>query len=218
MELSERQISGSRDVLETGLQTILYSAKSRLAFAKSIWNTPLALEDFEPPRFEEFFRYYQEQCTTALCDIDDNTKSHRQIAQIANKLAEPNRDVTTLHSFDNSSLERDDNERYWISFAARVMTMVDVGGLRHGIRVGQIHRDWISGSLKAFMSKTFPISRELTEDVKLEKLFTARNLQRFASIQVIWTNNLADHLQLEDDDTTIKLFSHVSFLELHRNW
>lgn len=214
MELSGWQKATSKDVLESGLQTILYSARSRYAFAKSIWGTHLSLEDFEPPEFEEFFRYYQEQCTTALCDIDDDTKSHRQLAQIAQQLADPNTDFTTLHTLVS---ERKNNTRYWTLCAARIMTMVDIGELRHGIRVGQVHRDWTSGSLKAFMSKTFPISRELPDDVKLEKLFTARNLQRFASIQVIWTNNLADHLQIEDDDTTIKIFSHVSFLSLHRN-
>ncbi|KAH8787220.1 hypothetical protein BGZ57DRAFT_736592, partial [Hyaloscypha finlandica] len=55
------------------------------------------------------------------------------------------------------------------------------------------------------------------DHVKLERLFTARNIERLADIQVIWTSNLADHLQLEDDDTKVRLFSHTSFLELHRD-
>ncbi|KAF4629445.1 hypothetical protein G7Y89_g8703 [Cudoniella acicularis] len=96
------------------------------------------------------------------------------------------------------------------------MTMIDVGGLRHGIRLGQIHRVWNHGSLREFILSIFSQTKELPNEVKLEKLFNARNLQRFASIQIIWTNNLADHLQLEDDDTIMRIFSHASFLELHR--
>jgi hypothetical protein len=49
----------------------------------------------------------------------------------------------------------------------------------------------------------------LSDHVKLERLFTARNIERVADIQVIWTSNLADHLQLEDDDTKVRLFSHA---------
>lgn len=42
-------------------------------------------------------------------------------------------------------------------------------------------------------------------------MFTARNLERVAGIRVIWTSNLADHLHLEDDDTSVRIFYHVSF-------
>jgi hypothetical protein len=96
--------------------------------------------------------------------------------------------------------------------------MIDVGGLRDGIRLGQVSRDWTSGSLRDFIKSTFPCTSELSDHVKLERLFTARNIERVADIQVIWTSNLADHLQLEDDDTKVRLFSHASFLELHRHW
>jgi len=205
------------DILESSLLTILSSTRSRHEFAKSTWNTKLPLEELKNPHFEEFFRYYEDQCKTALYDIDDETKSHRDIAQIARGLADPNATGIYLEQAPHNS-NVDSNERYWMSFAARIMTMVDVGGLRHGIRPGQFHREWTSGSLKAFMESTFPKTRELPDDVKMEKLFNARNLQRFASIQIIWTNNLADHLQLEDDDTSIRLFSHVSFLKLHEEW
>lgn len=102
--------------------------------------------------------------------------------------------------------------------AVRVLTMVDVGGLRNGIKLGQVSRNWTSGSLRDFMKSTFPRTKELSDHVKLERLFTAQNIERVADIQVIWTSNLADHLQLEDDDTKVWLFSHTSFLELHREW
>jgi len=102
--------------------------------------------------------------------------------------------------------------------AVRVLTMIDVGGLRRSMKLGQVSRSWTHGSLKDFIDSTFPSTKELSDNVKLERLFTARNIEWIADIQVIWTSNLADHLQLEDDDTKVRIFSHATFLELHREW
>lgn len=96
--------------------------------------------------------------------------------------------------------------------------MIDVGALRHGLRLGQTPRMWVKGTLRDFVNSVFPPSTTLSDDLKLEKLFNARNLERVAGIQVVWTSNIADHLQLEDDDTSVRIFSHASFLELHRDW
>jgi hypothetical protein len=58
----------------------------------------------------------------------------------------------------------------------------------------------------------------LSSEIKLERVSNARNLERVAGIQVIWSSNIADHLQLEDDDTSVRLFLHASFLELDGDW
>ena len=54
-----------------------------------------------------------------------------------------------------------------------------------------------------------PISNDI---VKLPQSFTAAHLEKIAGIQVRWTDNLADHLLLRDDDTKVMLFHHVSLL------
>jgi hypothetical protein len=154
---------------------------------------------------------------TALWDLCDEIKTHRQIIEIARRIADPEVNMERMQPL-LSQTRSSDQERYWIFFAVRILTMIDVGELRKGLRLGQVPRTWDNGSLREFVKSTFPMDRELPDEIKLEKLFNARNLERVASIQVIWTNNLADHLQLQDDDQSVKLFSHVSFLELHRNW
>jgi hypothetical protein len=80
--------------------------------------------------------------------------------------------------------------------------------------LGQVSRNWMSGSLRDLTNSTFPSTKELSGYTKLERLFTNRNIEPVADIQVIWTSNLANHLQLEDDDTKVRLFSHTLFLEL----
>jgi hypothetical protein len=206
------RVIGNNTVLETSLGTLLLTAKSRHEFAKSLWQRSIPLENFQPPRFESYFRYYRDQCATALSDNHESAKSHRDILDIAQQLADQ------VPSSGGASLSgKDEEERYWIYFAVRILTMIDVGGLRQGLRLGQTPRIWTYGPLREFVSSVFP-PPVLSEDVKLEKIFNARNLERIAGIQVIWTSNIADHLQLEDDDSSVRLFSHASFLELHRDW
>ncbi|KAL8669840.1 MAG: hypothetical protein Q9168_005592 [Polycauliona sp. 1 TL-2023] len=63
------------------------------------------------------------------------------------------------------------------------------------------------------LNATFP-SPAFLDTVKLPQSFTASNLEKVGGIRVLWTNNLADHLLLRDDDTKIMLFHHVSALRL----
>jgi len=209
----------NEDILENDLQRLLQTPTSRLEFAKSLWNPQnrdsLNLENFQPPNFEGYFGYYQDQCVTWLCDRFFQSKTHRKLIDKARKIA--SLDAQQMQALLRPQ-EDNEEERSWMFLAVRVLTMVDVGGLRNGIKLGQVSRNWTSGSLRDFMKSTFPRTKELSDHVKLERLFTARNIERVADIQVIWTSNLADHLQLEDDDTKVRLFSHASFLELHREW
>ena len=173
----------------------------------------LTVENFHSPNFEGYFGYYKDQCITWSCDKFSQDKSHRQLIDKAREIAESDADelLPQLSSQNETELS-------WMFLAVRVLTMIDVGGLRNGIKLGQVSRNWTHGSLRDFIKSTFPNTQELSNNVKLERLFTARNIEWVADIQIIWTSNLADHLQLEDDDTKVRLFSHASFLELHRHW
>jgi hypothetical protein len=204
-ESLDPRVTGNNTVLETSLGTFLLTAKSRHEFAESLWQRSFMLESFQPPYFESYFRYYRDQFVTALSDNHENGKSHRDILDIARQLTD-----RASSSGGASLLCKDEEERYWIYFAVRVLTMIDVGGLRQGLRLGQTPRIWTYGPLREFVNSVFP-PPVLSEEVKLEKIFNARNLERVAGIQVIWTSNIADHLQLEDDDTSVRLFSHASF-------
>ena len=53
--------------------------------------------------------------------------------------------------------------------------------------------------------------------VKLDRIFTTRNLERIAGLQIIWTSNILDHLRLMVDDTRIAIYHHASCLEYHKN-
>jgi hypothetical protein len=75
----------------------------------------------------------------------------------------------------------------------------------------QLH--WTEGSIKDCIGKHFKVPENLTEKVKLEPAFTTLNLGRIAGLEIEWTANLGDHLRLKDDDKTVAIFHHASFLE-----
>jgi hypothetical protein len=190
---------------------------SGLEFARSLWEPrdglSLTPENFQPPKFEGYFGFYQDQCIAWLCDNSFQERTHRQLIEKAREAAKL--DDQQLFA---PLLSQNDTERSWMFLAVRVLTMIDVGGLRNDVKLGQVSRRWTNGSLRDFVKSTFPCSKELSDHLKLERLFTARNIERVADVREIWTSNLADHLQLEDDDTKVRLFFHASFLELHREW
>lgn len=72
------------------------------------------------------------------------------------------------------------------------------------------------GLSKGPVDKSFSHHYSSTDLVKLPQAFTAAHLEQIGGIKVIWTNNLADHLLLKDDDTKLMLFHQVSVLKLHK--
>lgn len=68
-----------------------------------------------------------------LCDTPSQAKSHREIVNIARMLSDPAMSATRVQPL----LSPDDpskNERTWIFLAVRIMTMIDVGTLQHGVQ------------------------------------------------------------------------------------
>ena len=200
----------TQNILLADLHISLSSPLVRCLFARAITGCATLEEDrFLPPNFEAYFGYYRAQCQEAICDGPDSSKSHQDIVELAQHLAK-------LLSTEPTVVSNHDDYVYWKNFTVRVLTMIDVGELRQGIKTGPSPRTWSAGSLNDFMKQTFE-PRVLSDNKRLEKLFNARNITRIAEINIRWTCNLADHLRLEDEDTAVQVFSHASFLELHQN-
>jgi hypothetical protein len=105
-----------------------------------------------------------------------------------------------------------------INLVARLVLMTKFGDLSHECSGGR-HVEWSHGTLLEFVHDYFSCPPALGhERIKLEKSFNALNLQRIAGIEIWWTDNLADHLRMMDDDRAIAVFRHASFLEyqLHK--
>jgi hypothetical protein len=100
-----------------------------------------------------------------------------------------------------------------LNLTARLMCMITIGTFQYGFS-GRPELEWTLGSLKGFIHGYFNGAIGVGhEKVKFEKIFNAKNLNRIAGIDIVWTDNLADHLRMMHDDTQVAVFSHASFLK-----
>ncbi|MCJ1411363.1 hypothetical protein MMC19_005451 [Ptychographa xylographoides] len=222
------------DELDRSIQYCPSSAETRLRIIEGLggrWLPPQG--PYEPQRFDAYFRYYSEQCRLAIQDSGPDTilLTHWDIIQSARIIrtepSKPRNQQACRNGIKRSLRARlpvaevdDEQLNNAINFVLRLLLMVDIGRLQYGISGAQLQPGvWNRGDLKAFVSETFPPLHSFGSQprVKLEKVFNGLNLKRFAGIQIIWTDNLADHLRMRDDDTRIAVFHHATFLEYQRN-
>lgn len=191
-----------------------------------LWNrdasSRLEKEEFDS---EAYLAYHKKQCCFALHDGGRHisVRTHRDILEIAedlkNGLPKENiRGRLSLKLADPKPANENELLDSSIDLSARLVSMMDIGVLRYGFS-GRRGLLWSQGSLKDLVHGYFNVPVLLDHDVKLEKMFNARNLGRTAGIHIVWTDNLADHLRMIDEgDKTVAIFHHASFLKCQQRY
>jgi len=105
-----------------------------------------------------------------------------------------------------------------IDFAARVWLMLNVGAPQPIFHPGRSNLSWDdSESLQSFVEASFPPSQPHKDGLQWMKSMNAVNLHQIGGFEIIWTDNLADHLLLNEDLETISIYHHISILQAHKN-
>jgi len=191
---------------------------------RTYFDDGINLEEF-PNVADSYFCYYKKlvESSTAY----SITKTHRDIANIVGLLKRLDATQNSTKAALRKRLpdgELEDSEEILensVSLAVRLLLMVSTGGfLTTGRSItvsGETKLNWKDGTIKDLLDTQMGAEAFMREDIKLEKIFNARNLERIAGIEVRWTSNLADHLRMRDDDTAVEIFHHASFLRFHRH-
>lgn len=189
----------------------------RQKIAEGFWNTP----NDQITDLDSYFKYYGNQCNImALHDGGHFTsvKTHNDILRIAQLLKEPvRRERVSCRFLDRKSPTVPDREQDGrsIDLAARLLLMVELGRFDHAVPLisPPIGCQWSEGTIKDHIASCFPEKPVLGhEGVKLGTIFNAPNIERIAGIEIVWTDNLADHLRLTSNDKQVAVFHHASFL------
>lgn len=223
------------DPLSTLMSTPL-SCEGKAAIISSFWNISTRPEDFiqDPSKLATYFRYYEEQCRKFLHNCTQSrqpvlTRTHRNIVMLASGLLQGTilrpslRKAEILAAFRNTIPVTtlpvsDELLSDTIDFVARLVLMVDIRHERPGGRVvNQLPIPWKNGTLPELIDTQLNTTKELSVAVRLERIFTAPNLELIGDIQIVWTDNLADHLRMSEDDTKVAIYGHVQFLKMNRN-
>jgi hypothetical protein len=217
------------DLLQTDLQTT-HDPQIRSEVLNSLWNWNGAAvaHNFVQNTcfFDSFFEYYDQQCAAARHDTKNRTliRTHRDLFGIVEELRDLNKTKSSIKSCLRHKLslsESDNTEELLdggIDLAAKIWLMLFIGEYRQII--GPVQRQIVwkdDDSLRSLLELEFTPHLEVKDNVKLERLFTARNMERIAGFEIIWTSNLADHLRLFDDDTRVAIFHQACFLKNMRS-
>lgn len=167
--------------------------------------------------FDLYFRYYAKQCDLIGRHAKgsySSVETHRDIIYVAQLLQQPlSREEVWMRMSDFLKAADKEQHENSINLVARLLLMIKFGDIPHECGGGR-HIEWNHGSLVEFVHDYFsPLPAYGHERIKLGKSFNALNLQRIAGIQIRWTDNLADHLRMMDDNKAVAVFHHASFLE-----
>lgn len=207
------------------LQAVPLSLDVKAGIIRALWEgaPQVRLSGIDEGSFGPYFAHYTQECNLALhdCGRHVSARKHEDIARVV-ELLRARLDRQAI--FEQLQVElgglAPENEGNMINgtidLVARIFLMMSFGDLPHAF-AGPNRLSWKEGTIQECLRQYLEIPRALNpENVKLEKLFNARNLGRVAGIQIKWTSNLAEHLCMIDDDERVAIFHHASFLKLHQ--
>jgi hypothetical protein len=203
---------------------------TKAAIASKFWGTSPTPDcqrlhncDQDSVDLDKYWIYYAKECSNALHDGGRHvaTRTHADIVECVSKLKSGmfREDIKSCLRSKLSSPHANEDEMLdnSIDLSASLLLMTSFGSYTYGFS-GQSSVCWNKSSLRDFLQTYFaPEMKLANENVKLEKIFKASNLVRIAGLEIEWTDNLADHLRMTDDDKRVHIFHHAAFLETQRS-
>lgn len=175
---------------------------------------------------DSYLFYYKNQCEAINPNPQEvlGISTHQNVVDIARCLRDPTATRQSVKndlpqvSSDLICSNPDSRMLKSVNFVVRLWLMLDVGDYLGGFMPGQTQLQWGDETIRSLIESEFSLNPTLDSKIKLEKTFTAYTLERVARIKIYWTNNLADHLRMMDDDKRVAVFHHAFFLQCHKTW
>jgi hypothetical protein len=212
------------DPLKAPLQSLSRQSLSepcKLAIVKEFWTTPSASTNWSKIPFDTYFEYFEDQCRLALHNWDRYDISSLNFSHVVyvGKLIKREKTRADIEAELRSAIDGacEDLCPEVVDLTVRLLLMIQIGRFRNVLMPGQQTLPWADGPLSATLHRyTSPVSI-LRESVSMDNTFTARSVDKIAGIRVVWTSNLLDHLRMGDNDTSVSLFHHASFLNFQKD-
>lgn len=166
-----------------------------------------------------YFRYYEAQCSNLTRGrVFLRGQNQDYLLTIIEYLQNSDTEYQSVVDHllrDNPQLDQS-LIRPSIFTAARLWSMLHIGQEEQAVTPGQKPVEWEDGTLKNCIQECFEFDSDVSDPVKLPRSFNAMALDEIGNIQIVWTNNLADHLLMRSDDTKVTIFHHAYFLRRHK--
>lgn len=198
------------------------SQPCKLAIMNEFWTGPSASVDWSKIPADTYFEYFEKQCRLALHNWDRYDVLSLNFSHVVGiaKMIQEGKPRAEMDAHFKLATEGDCPElsSEIIDLIVRLMGMIQIGGFRNVLMPGQETLVWVNGPLSDSLGTHFSRNNVLKDSVELDRTFTARNIERIAGIRIVWTSNLLDHLRMRDDDTSVAIFHHASFLNFQKDW
>jgi hypothetical protein len=193
----------------------------------SITPTLAVKDDRESCPWDAYFRHYTVECRKA---IEPNhgehvtIREHKDIITIIRELEQGKtkdmikRSLASLDTQQRSEVVRFEMAEGSIRLVVRLYSMIHIGAPSTYHTWGTSVVPWEDEdvALDTVLANYFDASSADAGNLTFEEEFTVFNLQRFVGLEIQWSNNLADHLRLIDNDRKLCVFHHATFLQ-HQN-
>ena len=172
--------------------------------------------------WDAYFGFYTRECNAALTDEGAHlcSRTHRSLLQIAHLLEDATDEeeirerlrqtLTTRRTIADERKMLDGS----LKLATRIFAMISIGPLSSEISAKH-SLPWAQGTFKDAVHEYFNQPPDIELDPK-ENVVSAdlvcHNIERMSGIEVLWTDNLLDHLRLVEGDKKLCVFHHASFL------
>jgi hypothetical protein len=169
-------------------------------------------------KYEAYLDYYRRQWNICVAHANGRyvaVKTRRDMEELVGDLSlcKTRRDIFAILRAKMAANVSDEACYYSIDLAARLLLMLKIGVFKHQALPRRCLA-WTDGSLPEFVQGHFDEAPILNYDhVRLPKAFNAWSIATIGGIDIGFTDNLADHLLLVEDDTRVLIFHHASFLE-----
>ena len=194
----------------------------KLSIMKGFWTTLSSTVDWKKIPLDTYFEYFEHQCRLALHDWsgdDISTLNFSHVVDIAKMIREGS---TRAEMEGRMEIALAGNcaqlSPEIVDLTVRLLLMIQIGGFRNVHMPSQETLAWLRGPLSDSLHGNFSRDNALKDSVDLDTTFMARNIERIAGIRIVWTSNLLDHLRMLDNDSSVALFHHASFLNFQKNW
>lgn len=187
-----------------------------------LWNgEPVSFLDFSA--YDEYVRYQQKlfkgMGSSAVAPYDDES-----LGKVAAEIRQHKQQDQAV-SFISTLAGRHDRDacQASLNLVARLMLMVEIGyletsfGFMHNTR-GCEPLQWTESDLATVARGIFSNSPQIDcSGASIPTTFDAWGLENVVGIKIEFTDNLADHLHLANDNTQLYIFHHVAYLEHQRH-
>ena len=184
-------------------------------------DNPLSARELES--WQVYFQHYTAELRSAIkCESGAYTtiRQHGDIVAIAEELEKGfckeaiKRRLYGLDTQNRTTEEKEQMAEGSLRLVVRLLSMVDIGPISRNRVPSLTSVSWLdeSSELSTALGQYFDKSSEDPGKFKFDTKFSAYNIERLAGIEILWTNNLADHLRLVEDSTKLWVFHHTTFL------